>query len=165
MLICDRQTPANLSCPKEPGMSLWEVFVSIFWFMVLVAWISMFISILTDLFRDHEMSGFGKAAWTFFLIVLPFIGCLTYLIARGRSMNERALERARQQEMDLRRYVKDVAAAPQGDSTASEISKLVDLRDRGAISPEEYDRAKAQVLGTAAPTPPAQRGRETVRPS
>ena len=70
-------------------MSLWDVLVSIFWFMMLFAWIWLLISIFGDLFRDHELSGWGKAFWTFFLIVLPWLGALVYLIARGRSMNER----------------------------------------------------------------------------
>ena len=67
-------------------MSLWDVLVSTFWFMLLFAWIWLFISIFGDLFRDHEMSGWGKALWTFFLIVMPWLGVLIYLIARGRSM-------------------------------------------------------------------------------
>ncbi|HKG51717.1 MAG TPA: PLDc N-terminal domain-containing protein [Actinomycetales bacterium] len=144
-------------------MSLWDVTVSIFWFMVLVAWIWLFIAILGDLFSDQETSGWAKAAWTLFMVVVPWLGCLTYLIFRGRSMNERSRQRALRQEQELRRYVQDVAAAPKTDSMASELTKLVDLRDRGAISAEEYDRAKAQVLGATVPAPRA--ARETVRPS
>ena len=146
-------------------MDIWDVLVSIFWFMVLFAWIVLLFQIFGDLFRDHETSGWGKALWTVFLIVLPWIGCLTYLIVRGRSMSERARMEAERNEQDLRRYVQSVAAAPTGDSTASELTKLVDLRDRGAISAEDYDRAKAQVLGTTAPTAPTQRDRAAVRPS
>jgi uncharacterized membrane protein YcjF (UPF0283 family) len=157
-------TPANPSWPKELAMSLWDVLVSIFWFMILFAWISLFVQIMSDLFRDPETSGWGKAAWTVILIALPWIGCLTYLIVRGRSMSDRARQRAERNEEDVRRYVQAVAA-PTGESTASELTKLVDLRDRGAISAEEYDRAKAQVLSAAGPTPPAQRDRATVRPS
>ena len=68
--------------------------ISIFWFMILFAWIWLLISIFADLFRDHELSGWGKALWTLFIIVLPWLGALVYLIARGKSMNERALARA-----------------------------------------------------------------------
>lgn len=145
-------------------MDIWDVLVSIFWFMVLFAWIVLLFQIFGDLFRDQETSGWGKALWTVFLIVLPWIGCLTYLIVRGRSMSERARQEAVRNEQDLRRYVQSVAA-PTGESTASELTKLVDLRDRGAISAEDFDRAKAQVLGTAAATTPTQRDRATVRPS
>ena len=71
---------------------LWDILVSIFWFMLLFAWIWLLVMIFSDLFRDHELSGWAKAAWALFLIVLPWLGALVYLIARGRSMNERARE-------------------------------------------------------------------------
>jgi hypothetical protein len=83
-----------------------------------------------------------------FLIVLPWVGALTYLIVRGSSMNERARERAQQNEQAFRQYVQE-AAAP-SVSMADELSKLADLRDRGAISAEDFEKAKAQVLGRAA---------------
>ena len=130
---------------------LWDILVSIFWFMLLTAWIWLLISIFGDLFRDHETSGWAKALWVLFLIVVPWLGALVYLIARGRSMNERALAQAARQEQDLRRYVQHVqASAP---STADELAKLADLRDRGVISPEEFTQAKARLLGTPAPSP------------
>jgi uncharacterized membrane protein YcjF (UPF0283 family) len=133
-------------------MSLWDVMVSTFWFFVLFAWILLLFQILGDIFRDNELSGWGKAAWCLFLIVLPWIGALTYLIARGRSMNERARARAQSEEQAARQYVRDVAgAAPV--STADELTKLAALRDRGAISADDYERAKAKVLGqTATPS-------------
>jgi len=164
MVFSADRTPAKLSWPKELAMSLWDVLVSIFWFMILFAWIALFIQIMLDLFRDPETSGIAKAGWTVLLIVLPWVGCLTYLIVRGRSMSDRARQQAERNEQDLRRYVQSVAA-PTSESTASELTKLVDLRDRGAITADEYDRAKAQVLSSAVPTPPVQRDRETVRPS
>jgi uncharacterized membrane protein YcjF (UPF0283 family) len=145
-------------------MDIWDVMVSIFWFMILFAWIALFVHIIGDLFRDQEASGWAKAAWTVFLILLPWLGCLVYLIVRGRSMSERAQQQAQRNEQEFRRYVQTVAA-PSGESTADELAKLVDLRDRGAISPEDYDRAKAKVLATTAPTPPTQRDRATVGPS
>jgi hypothetical protein len=126
-------------------MSLWDVLVSIFWFMVLFAWIWLLISIFGDLFRDHELSGWGKALWTLFLIVLPWLGALVYLIARGRSMNERALAQAQRNEQEFRRYVQQTAAS--SPSTADELAKLADLRDRGTISEQEFAQAKARLLG------------------
>ena len=129
-------------------MSLWDVFLSIFWFMLLFAWIWLLISIFGDLFRDHELSGWAKAAWTLFLIVLPWLGALIYLIARGRSMNERAIAQAQRNEQAFRQYVQHAAAdAP---STADELAKMADLRDRGTISEEEFAQAKARLLGAPA---------------
>ena len=127
-------------------MSLWDVLVSIFWFMILFAWIWLLISIFGDLFRDHELSGWGKALWTLFLIVLPWLGALVYLIARGRSMNERALQQAQRNEQAFRQYVQQ--AATDKPSTADELAKLADLRDRGTISEQEFAQAKAHLLGT-----------------
>jgi hypothetical protein len=104
--------------------------------------------ILGDLFRDHELSGWAKAAWVLFLLVMPWLGAVVYLIARGRSMNERAREQAERDERQLRPRVHRAAGSP---STADELAKLGDLRDRGVISPEEFTRAKAGLLGPAAP--------------
>lgn len=129
-------------------MSLWDVLVSIFWFMLLFAWIWLLISIFGDLFRDHELSGWAKAGWTLFLIVLPWLGALVYLIARGRSMNERARDRAEQHEQAFRQYVQHASAS--SPSTADELTKLADLRDRGVISEPEFAQAKARLLGVEA---------------
>jgi hypothetical protein len=129
-------------------MSLWDVLVSIFWFMLLFAWIWLLISIFGDMFRDHDLSGWAKAGWTLFLIVLPWLGVLVYLIARGRSMNERALERAAQNEQAFRNYVQQ--AATSSPSTADELAKLADLRARGTISEPEFIQAKARLLDTEA---------------
>jgi len=126
-------------------VSLWDVLVSIFWFMLWVAWIWVLISIFGDLFRDHDLSGWGKALWTVFLIVLPWLGVLIYLIARGRSMNERARAQAQRNEQAFRQYVQQTAAS--SPSTADELAKLADLRDRGTISEQEFAQAKARLLG------------------
>jgi hypothetical protein len=134
---------------KGFDMSLWDIFATIFWFMIWFMWIWLLITIFADLFRDHELSGWGKALWTVLLIVLPWIGVLVYLIARGRSMNERALAQAQQREEAFGQYVRQTAAAGT-TSTADELAKLADLRDRGTISDEEFQHAKAKVLGKEA---------------
>jgi hypothetical protein len=128
-------------------MTFWDIFASIFWFMILFTWIWMLIAIVGDIFRDHELSGWGKALWTLFLIVVPWLGSLVYLIARGRSMNERALAQAQRNEQALGQYVRETAAVGT-TSTADELSKLADLRDRGTLSVAEFELAKAKVLGT-----------------
>ncbi|MET7396958.1 PLD nuclease N-terminal domain-containing protein [Dactylosporangium sp. NPDC005572] len=130
-----------------------EILLSTVWFMLVFAWIWLMVSILTDLFRDPSMSGWGKAAWTLFLIVLPWIGALAYLVARGRSMNERAAERARQQEARMREYVREVANEPAttasaSGSTSDDLVKLADLRQRGVLTQSEFERAKAVLLGS-----------------
>jgi hypothetical protein len=123
---------------------LWDILVSIFWFMLLFTWIWLLMMIFGDLFRDHELSGWAKAAWVFFLLVMPWLGVLIYFVARGRSMNERAREQAARNERELRRYVQHAASSP---STADELAKLADLRDRGTISQDEFAQAKARLLG------------------
>lgn len=122
---------------------LWDVFVSMFWFMLLFAWIWLIISIFGDIFRDRTLGGGAKAMWTLFLIFLPWLGALVYLIARGNSMNQRAQQAAEAQEAHVRAYVQDVAGSP---STADELRKLAELRDGGVITPEDYETAKAKVL-------------------
>ncbi|MGB3438659.1 MAG: SHOCT domain-containing protein [Actinophytocola sp.] len=126
-------------------MSLWDVMVSIFWFFMLFAWIWLLISILGDIFRDHELSGWGKAGWMLFLIVVPWLGALVYLIARGRSMNERARAQAQRNEERSRQYIQEVASSS-SVSTADELTKLADLRERGVLSDEDYQKAKTKVL-------------------
>ncbi len=128
-------------------MSLWDILVSIFWFFVLFAWIWLFIVILSDLFRDHDMSGWSKALWALFLILIPWLGALTYLIVRGKSMSERARAQAQRNEESFRQYVQQTAAGSSSPSTSDELAKLADLRDRGVLSDDDFDRAKAKVLG------------------
>jgi hypothetical protein len=125
------------------GFGLWDVIVSMFWFMLLLAWIWLIITIFGDIFRDHELSGWAKALWTVFLIFVPWLGALVYLIARGSSMNERSAQAARDHEARVRAYVQDAAGKP---STADELRKLVALRDDGVISPADYEAAKSKVL-------------------
>lgn len=123
---------------------LGDVIVSMFWFMLLVVWIWMIIAIFGDIFRDHELSGFAKALWTFFIIIIPWLGALVYLIVRGRSMNERALKAAKDRDEQMRSYVRDAAGST---STADELRKLNELRSEGVLSQEDYEKAKAKTLG------------------
>ena len=122
---------------------LGDVIVSMFWFMLLVVWIWMIIAIFGDIFRDHELGGGAKALWTLFIIIIPWLGALVYLIVRGRSMNERALQAAKANDEHMRAYVRDAAGTT---STADELRKLTALRDEGVLSQEDYEKAKAKTL-------------------
>lgn len=124
-------------------ISLWHTFLSMLWFFLFILWIWLLITIFADLFRDESTSGWGKAGWCVFLIVLPYLGVFVYLIARGRSMSERAAKEAATRDQMMRSYVRDVAGAP---SAAQEIERLAALLKAGTISQEEFDRAKGRLL-------------------
>lgn len=128
----------------DNDFGLWEVIVSMFWFMLLIAWIWLIIAILADIFRDKELSGGWKALWVVFLIFLPWLGALIYLIARGGSMHERSAQQAQRNEEQFRSYVQQAAAS--GPSTAEELKKLADLKAAGTISEADFEAAKAKIL-------------------
>ena len=132
----------------DNDFGLWEVIVSMFWFMLLIAWIWLIIAILADIFRDKELSGGWKALWVVFLIFLPWLGALIYLIARGGSMHERSAQQAARNEEQFRNYVQQAAASGPNppSSPGDELKKLADLRDAGTISAEEFEAAKAKIL-------------------
>jgi hypothetical protein len=123
-------------------------FLNILWSMIIffcwVVWIWMMIVILTDVFRRHDISGWGKAAWTVFLIVLPFLGVLVYLISQHDKMADRSAEAARGQQAEFDQYVK--SAAGNGGGAAGEIEKAKQLLDTGAITQSEFDALKAKAL-------------------
>ena len=125
--------------------SLWDLMISMFWFMLLVAWIWLLISILGDIFRDRELGGGAKAMWVLFLVFLPWLGALIYLIARGNSMNERTRQAMADAEKRQRAYIQEVS----GGSTASvaeQIRDLSALKESGHLTDAEYDAAKAKIL-------------------
>jgi Short C-terminal domain/Phospholipase_D-nuclease N-terminal len=124
---------------------LLNIFWSIFEFFLWIIWIWILIMIFIDIFRSHDLSGWAKALWFLFVLFIPLIGVLVYLIVRGGSMHERAVAQARHQDQEFRQYVQQAAATAPA-STADQLSKLADLRDRGVISAEEFEREKAKVL-------------------
>ena len=107
-----------------------------------VIWIWILITILSDLFRDHELSGWAKAAWVLFLVFIPFLTALIYLIARGNGMRERAIKAQAEAKQHMDSYIQEQAHS----SPADELHKLNDLKEKGAISAEEFDQAKAKLL-------------------
>ena len=124
---------------------LLNVFWSMLYFFLWIIWIWILITVFIDIFRSHDLSGWGKALWFLFVLFIPLIGVLVYLIARGGKMQERAQQQAQQQDAQFRKYVQQ-AAADSPTSTADQLAKLADLRDRGVISSEEFEREKAKVL-------------------
>jgi predicted membrane channel-forming protein YqfA (hemolysin III family) len=121
---------------------LLNVFWTMFEFFVWIIWIWLLVMVFFDIFRSHDLSGLAKALWVLFVVVIPLIGVLVYLIARGSGMHERAEQRAARQDQAFRSYVQQ-SAAP---SSADQLAKLADLRDRGVITPEEFASEKAKVL-------------------
>ena len=122
--------------------NLGDALLTVLEIFLLVAWLWILFTVIGDLFRDHETSGWAKAAWVFFLIFLPFLGVLIYLIARGDGMRERAIKEQADARSHMDAYIRETA----GSSPADELHKLSDLRDKGAISDAEFERAKAKLL-------------------
>ena len=121
--------------------AFWTIFMIFLW----VIWIWILVRVFIDIFRSRDLSGWGKALWFVFVLFVPIIGVVVYLIARGDSMSERAEQQAREQDAEFRGYVQE-AAADSPASTADQLAQLADLRDRGVITAGEFEREKAKVL-------------------
>jgi hypothetical protein len=121
---------------------LLDIFWTMLEFFLWIVWIWIFVMVVFDIFRSSDLSGWGKALWVLFVAIIPLIGVLVYLIVRGGSMHDRAERQAARQDEEFRSYVQDAAST----STADQLAKLADLRDRGVISPEEFAREKEKVL-------------------
>lgn len=119
--------------------AFWTILEIFLW----VLWIWILIYVFIDIFRSHDLSGWAKALWFLFVLFIPLIGVLVYLIARGGEMHERAVRQAQQQDREFRNYVQE-AAGPQ--TTADQLTKLADLRDRGVITADEFEREKTKIL-------------------
>ena len=112
------------------------IFVFLIWFWLLVI-------VFGDIFRSRDMGGGAKALWVLFVIILPFLGILVYLIARGGKMHERAEQAARQQQEAFDQYVKETAGA---GNSVDQLAKLADLKNQGAITDAEFEAQKAKLL-------------------
>ncbi|MFC1411590.1 SHOCT domain-containing protein [Streptacidiphilus sp. N1-12] len=126
---------------------LLNAFLMMLWFFLWIMWLFLLFKVVTDLFRDHGMSGWWKALWLVGLVVLPYLGVLVYLVVRGRSMGEREQQAARDKEQQFQDYVRKAAAeAPPADSQAGQLAKLAELKRSGDLSQEEFEQAKARLL-------------------
>lgn len=133
---------------------LLNAFLTILWFFLWILWFMLLFRVIVDIFRDDDLSGWGKAGWMIFVCVLPFLGVFVYLIARGRGMGEREARRVQRQEQAFRQYVREaaqeepapMATAPAPRSGVDELERLAGLRAHGDISEDEYQRAKDHLL-------------------
>ena len=121
-----------------------QVFLSFLWFFLFFIWIWLLITVFADLFRSHDLSGWAKAAWCLFVIILPYLGVFVYLIARGHKMAEHAQQAAEAQDLAQKAYIRD--AVSNSGSTADELAKLADLRAQGVLDESEYQSLKAKLV-------------------
>ena len=131
----------------DSSYPLLNAFWTMLYFFLWIIWIWILIWVFIDIFRSRDLSGWGKALWFLFVLFIPLIGVLVYLIARGGKMQEHATQDAQQQDQEFRQYVQQAAASSPA-STADQLSKLADLRDRGVISADQFEREKAKVLAS-----------------
>ncbi|MDQ2629359.1 MAG: SHOCT domain-containing protein [Actinomycetota bacterium] len=124
-------------------ISFGEILLITLQVFLFVIWVWILITILSDLFRDHEMSGWGKAAWVLFLVFIPFLTALVYLIARGNGMRDRTIQAQADAKKHFDEYVRQQAGAA---SPADELHKLSELKAKGDLSQEEFEQAKAKLL-------------------
>jgi hypothetical protein len=121
------------------GQVLW----SILWFFLFFVWIMLIFTIFTDIIRNDDMSGWGKAIWSIFIIFLPFLGVFIYLIVNGNKMGQRQMRAAQQQEAAVQDYIRTTAG---GSSDAEQLAKLAELHNSGKLDDAEYAAAKAKII-------------------
>ena len=121
-----------------------QVFWSFLWFFLFFIWIWLLIIVFSDIFRSRDLSGWAKALWVIFVIILPYLGVFVYLIARGSKMHEHAIENAAAAQNAFNQQVRAVAGS--GGSVADQLSKLADLKANGTIDDAEFERLKAQAI-------------------
>jgi hypothetical protein len=122
-----------------------QVFWSLLWFVMFFIWLWLLIMVFADIFRSHDIGGFAKTMWVLFVIIIPYLGVFVYLIARGHKMHEHAVEAAEAQNAAARAYIQEAAGT--SGSPAEELSRLADLKERGVISDEEFQKLKAKAVG------------------
>ena len=126
-------------------MPLLNLFWTMLMFFLFFAWIWILITVVIDVFRDGELHGLAKAVWLVFILIVPLLGVLVYLIARGDEMSERQVQQAVQQQKMTEQYIRDVSSG--GTSSADELEKLARLKGQGVLTEEEFAAEKAKLLG------------------
>src|ERR1700733_8009634 len=120
-----------------------DAFLTMLYFFLFIIWIWLLITVFMDIFRSQDMGGVAKALWVIFVIIIPFLGVFVYLIARGGKMHERAAAAAAEHQRQFDSYVRQ-AAGTEGADTATQLSKLADLKTQGVITDAEFDTQKAK---------------------
>ncbi|MFF0445990.1 SHOCT domain-containing protein [Streptomyces sp. NPDC004609] len=127
---------------------LLNLFWTMLWFFLWIMWLFLLFKVIGDIFRDHEMNGWAKAGWLILVIVLPFLGVLIYVVFRGKSMGQREVAAAEQREAAFQSYIRRTAGTggEGGGSHADQLAKLAELKEKGSITDEEFQRAKEKIL-------------------
>ena len=125
---------------------LFGFFMSVLYFSLFFIWLWLAFTVMFDIFRSHDLSGWAKALWVIFVIVFPYLGVFVYLIVRGGSMHERAAKQAQASQQQFDAYVRQAAGS--GPSTADELQKLAGLRDSGVITAAEFEAQKAKIMAS-----------------
>ncbi|MGN9758200.1 SHOCT domain-containing protein [Streptomyces sp. SD31] len=133
---------------------LLSAFWTMFWFFLWIMWFVLLFRIIVDIFRDDRLSGWAKAGWLVFCLVLPFLGVFVYVIARGKNMGRREVAQARAQQDEFKAYIRETATGAR-PSSVDELARLSEIRERGAITDEEFRRAKELVLAGHGPAEPS----------
>lgn len=128
----------------DNGIGFFDIVWSIFWLFLMVAWFWVMISVVADVFRSKDLSGAGKAVWIAFVILIPWLGVLCYLIARGDKMHQHNVETMNQIEEAQKDYIRSVASV----SAADELERLAKLKENGHLTEEEFVAQKAKILAS-----------------
>jgi len=126
----------------EESIGFYDIVGSIFWLFLMVAWFWVMISVVSDIFRSIDLNGFSKAVWVAFVMLIPWLGVLTYLLFRGDKMHSRSAEAMSRIEDAQSDYIRSVASV----SAADELERLATLKDKGALTEEEFESQKAKIL-------------------
>ncbi len=124
-----------------------DIFLTTLYFFLFIIWIWLLFMVFIDIFRSHDMGGWAKGLWVIFIIVMPYLGVLVYLIARGGKMHERAAQQAAREQKAFDQYVKQTAGTS-SEGTADQLAKLADLKSQGVLTDAEFDAQKAKILAS-----------------
>jgi hypothetical protein len=124
-----------------------DIFLTTLYFFLFIIWIWLLFMVFIDIFRSHDMGGWAKGLWVVFIIVMPYLGVLVYLIARGGKMHERAAQQAALQQKAFDQYVRQ-AAGSSGETSADQLHKLAGLKDQGILTDAEFETEKAKILAS-----------------
>ncbi|MFB6990447.1 SHOCT domain-containing protein [Streptomyces sp. NPDC056178] len=130
---------------------LLNLFWTMLWFFLWIMWLFLLFKVIADIFRSDDLGGWGKAGWLIVALLLPYVGVLVYVIVRGKSMGKRDIKEAQDREAAFKAYVREAAGTPEAHAPkesrhVDDLARLAELKDRGAITDEEYQRAKTKLL-------------------